>query len=408
METLRNYIRIPRIHLPTFAQLKDGSFLSKHHQKEQEESILKDFESKLVYVQEVAVWSSPVASFIWLIITQLVVFYFTSWTSCTTTTCSCYILLSLYIYITWVYTVWPAVRVPPGPDDDDEKWTPVHPDVMSAPEMQTCITQIRCKTSQIYSGLVMLRQDQPGKFCIIMSLVFLITGGLGVTFSTPVILHSLIMAVLVLPALIVRVNKHETLGPWMVWMTSLLASMTDMLVYTGLHVEDGGLKPSNSYLDQLQPEMSPETESVLARPLSWRPEVKEKEADYSLAGNISIPSHEEVENDSLLNLMEFEQGLQPPQGHAAAESEDELENEVAEKMRDYNESDSEDSLEIEPEPATMIRTVASAAAGGLVSDSFSSMLSSIMTSNTSSTQRRSSGLEDFELISQDDLEEEQI
>ena len=254
----------------------------------------------------------------------------------------------------------------------------------------------------------MLRQDQPGKFCIIMSLVFLITGGLGVTFSTPVILHSLIMAVLVLPALIVRVNKHETLGPWMVWMTSLFASMTDMLVYTGLHVDDGGLKPSNSYLDQLQPEMSPETESVLARPLSWRPEVKEKEADYSLAGNISIPSHEEVENDSLLNLMEFEQGLQPPQGHAAAESEDELENEVAEKMRDYNESDSEDSLEIEPEPATMIRTVASAAAGGLVSDSFSSMLSSIMTSNTSSIQRRSSGLEDFELISQDDLEEEQI
>ena len=33
------------------------------------------------------------------------------------TTLSCG-LLTLYLYTTWVYTVWPAIRVPPGPGAD--------------------------------------------------------------------------------------------------------------------------------------------------------------------------------------------------------------------------------------------------------------------------------------------------
>ena len=206
----------------------------------------------------------------------------------------------------------------------------------------------------------------------------------------------------------------------MVWLTSSLASLTDMLVYTGLHEEEVGLKNSSSnYLDHLEPEVSPENESVLARPLSWRPEDKDREADYSLTGNLSIPSHEEVENDSLVNLLEFEHGLQPPPGVAAAESEEDEENDVSEKMRDYNDSDTEDSLEMELEQSTRARagastTTTAAAAGNLVTESLSSIFSSILTSNleTSSSsavqKRRTSDLEDFELISEDDLEDEQI
>ena len=35
------------------------------------------------------------------------------------------------------------------------------------------------------------------------------------------------------------------------------------------------------------------------------------EAEYSLTETVTIPSHEEVDNDSLNNLLEFESGLQP-------------------------------------------------------------------------------------------------
>ena len=35
------------------------------------------------------------------------------------------------------------------------------------------------------------------------------------------------------------------------------------------------------------------------------------EAEYSLTETVTIPSHEDVDNDSLSNLLEFESGLQP-------------------------------------------------------------------------------------------------
>ena len=47
METVRGYLSLPRLQLPSLAQLRDGSFLSKAVQKYEQEkdvSILKDFE----------------------------------------------------------------------------------------------------------------------------------------------------------------------------------------------------------------------------------------------------------------------------------------------------------------------------------------------------------------------------
>ena len=38
--------------------------------------------------------------------------------------------------------------------------------------------------------------------------------------------------------------------------------------------------------------------------------------DDDLLSNLHLPSHEEVENDSLNNLLEFEKDLQPPSGLA--------------------------------------------------------------------------------------------
>ena len=38
--------------------------------------------------------------------------------------------------------------------------------------------------------------------------------------------------------------------------------------------------------------------------------------DDDLLGNLSLPSHEEVENDSLNNLLQFEKDLQPLSGLA--------------------------------------------------------------------------------------------
>ena len=106
------------------------------------------FQSKLVRVQEVAVWSNPTVSIIWVLLSQILLYYLSNWTVSLISTLS-YILLSLYVYLTWVYTVWPAVRVPPTPDEDPETWTPVHPDVLSAPELQLFLQNLKSRLSEV-------------------------------------------------------------------------------------------------------------------------------------------------------------------------------------------------------------------------------------------------------------------
>ena len=105
-------------------------------------------QSKLVRVQEVAVWSNPTVSIIWVILSQMFLYYLCNWTTSLVSTL-CYLLLSLYLYCTWVYTVWPAVRVPPSPHEDTEAWTPLHPDVLSAPELQTFLNNLSSRAREV-------------------------------------------------------------------------------------------------------------------------------------------------------------------------------------------------------------------------------------------------------------------
>ena len=74
-------------------------------------------------------------------------------------------------------------------------------------------------------------------------------------------------------------------------------------------------------------------------------EKPDKEAEYTLTENVSIPSHEEIENDSLTNLHKFEQGLQPPVPKAKVEAGDECKAED----KHFNDNDTEESLDLEQE-----------------------------------------------------------
>ena len=63
-------------------------------------------------------------------------------------------------------------------------------------------------------------------------------------------------------------------------------------------------------IEEFVPEITKETTSLLSRAFNWK-EKPEKDAEYNLTENVTIPSHEDVENDSLTNLHEYEQGLKP-------------------------------------------------------------------------------------------------
>jgi len=412
MEAIRGYL--PKLRVPSLAQLRDGSFLSRAIQKYEEEaehSIIRDFESKLVVVQEVAVWSNPTVSIIWVVLSQILLYYLCNWTVSLVSTGS-YILLSLYVYMTWVYTVWPAVRVPPSPEADPETWTPLHPDVLSAPELQTFLNNFRSRVSEILQGLILLREEQPGKFCAVMSIVFLTTAGLGLKFSTPFLLHSSLLLVLVLPGALIRLNRNPSLAPVISFTSEFLSSLVELVVYRGLNAPP---RDHNKYLEEFEPENTEENVSVLNKAL--RSGEKPDKSDDDLLSNLQLPSHEEVENDSLNNLLEFEADLQPPSGLAvehnlATYSDSDSEEDLkvgSSQIRDYNDSDT-DSLELDPElmRGGVVGTVTSSVAGA--SSSLTSVLGNLLstTINTQERQdRRLSGAEDFEFISQEDLDLDQ-
>jgi len=407
METFKSYLvlpKLPKLRFPTIAQLKDGSFLNPRVEElESEESWLKEFESKLVSAQEVAVWSNPYKSLAWVVMTQAMLYYL----CCSSTpllSTTAYFTLSAYIYITWVYTIWPAIRVPPTIEEDDENWTPVHPDVLSAPELDTFIKDSKTKIYQMVSGLKLFREEQPGKFCILLSSFFLALAGVGIKFSTPFLLHTSAFLALVLPAVIIRLSKNQNCAPVLKFFSDFSAGLIDLLVYRGLNAPPR----ENRDLDEFVPEVTEENVSLLNKALSYV-QKQEKEDDLSLIGNMSIPSHEDVENDSMNALLDFEKDLLPTSSlaieqcadHESSDSEVESPSGV---IRDYNDSDT-DSLDLEPEmkePVVSMVTSSVTSVTNTVS-SVSSLLGSFLKKNESEPD-----LEDFEMISEDELSAESL
>ena len=54
---------------------------------------------------------------------------------------------------------------------------------------------------------MLLRQEQPGKFCTVVSFVFLMMAVLGTKVTWALLLHTGLLALLVIPALVTRLEE---------------------------------------------------------------------------------------------------------------------------------------------------------------------------------------------------------
>ena len=148
-----------------------------------------------------------------------------------------------------------------------------------------------------------------------------------------------------------------------------------------------------------------------------------------------------MENDSLTNLLEFEQGLQPLPPSVVdqslgnySDSESGEDSRAEEKLKSFNDSDTEDSLDLErelrrsltePQPPVVtsvrapdfeeeLRRSLTAGLAESVTSSVTNMVSTrvgaMMGAVTGDIghQRRASDLEDFEIIDEDLLDEDSI
>ncbi|XP_077555591.1 reticulophagy regulator 3 isoform X3 [Haemaphysalis longicornis] len=107
----------------------------------------------------------------------------------------------VFMYKTWVNSIWPEIRVPPPEGEDSEQWTPVHPQVFSVPELSRYITDWSESVRKWLANVILLRRTNPGLFCILASSTFAMTALLGRMVSGVLILYSLLMAVTLGPGI---------------------------------------------------------------------------------------------------------------------------------------------------------------------------------------------------------------
>jgi len=381
-----------------FEKLKNGLFPSQQIQNSREISkfdstiCLKDaqriIEGYSVRAIEISLWSNPYKSSFMTFVSHLLIFYVCSWTSSLLAT-FCYFILSLYVYLTVTQTLWPVIRVEPPPDADNEKWTELDPHIPSPPEIQTTLKSVVARVQEISSGLILLRLEHPRVFCGIMSSVFIVIASLGTSLSVQFLLHLSSLLLIVFPGVVVKLNRSENMAGFVSFVTSLIVTFSEFLVYRGVN-----------YVQQ------------------------EYYESKELSGNLVIPSHEEVENESLNTLIEFEHGLQLQHGEKSLEhfSESDSENDTSgdvikevDDIREYNDSE-DDSLSLDPGRGAP--TSSGVVSNNVVTDAFSSNLSSMLgsiISNTISTavsqQQQLNNQhvvdnQDFEIISEDDLLDE--
>jgi hypothetical protein len=415
MERVKVYLG--SIQVPSYADLKSGEYFRKFLQppEVQNSSYIQDFESSLVYLQEVVLWTDKTRSLCWLAASQLLLYQFIG-ASTPVLSSTAYVCLLSYLYITWTQQVWPAIKLQPEHSQDEEKWTPMSPDTLSAPEMETLMLRGKRRTAEIYHGLWLLRAEYPLRFCITMSVFFSSLALLGARISTPLFMHSLALSLFSLPPLLIHLSRNKRIEPYLILVGEILASLTNIAVYRGKYAP-----PQESIeLKDFLPEQNSETMANLD--IHTKPSTDKEPEDclsMSLGSDLCIPSHEEVDRPSL--DLDLDHDLIP--AHRIEDDgsgDDEIEGPVG-RMRGVEEEDSDDADHIFSLPATTTASLSSQLSSLLPAasilptmssilqpDSISQVLGSLL-SDTEVRQARQSSepdLEDFELISEDDLEKE--
>jgi len=157
----------------------------------------------LVRCQELALWKDPKASLVALAAVHLAFGYLAT-TSNTVVNLTLWALLSGFVYTTWTQRIWPEIRVPEAEGEQAEAsgWTPVSPDVYSAPELIELAEKLKAKALQFYHTAVALRSEKPGVFCACSSATCLALWYLGTLVSTLGLLYYLVVGSFVMPGLV--------------------------------------------------------------------------------------------------------------------------------------------------------------------------------------------------------------
>ncbi|KAG1676906.1 Reticulophagy regulator 3 [Nymphon striatum] len=96
---------------------------------------LYPFEHYLVSLQSILIWENPKVSSVAIVVTNLLFLWVTVVFKLQLYGIFFTCILCMYLYRTFVFEVWPEIRLSPAEGEDTEEWTTVNPQVFSVPEI---------------------------------------------------------------------------------------------------------------------------------------------------------------------------------------------------------------------------------------------------------------------------------
>jgi len=169
--------------------------------------LLVKFEAFLVKIQELSLWTDPKSSVMAIGIVHLLYWYLLMTSNSPIYLLGMLTLLS-FVYTTWTQRIWPEIRVPEADPGPEPEWTPVSPDVLSAPELVRLWEDFHSKLCQFFSWLKNLRKEQPGKFCAITSTIFFILAIIGSKITTLGLFYYVSVGYLTIPGVLKILVKY--------------------------------------------------------------------------------------------------------------------------------------------------------------------------------------------------------
>ncbi|KAF4532220.1 hypothetical protein B566_EDAN004306 [Ephemera danica] len=166
----------------------------------------------------------------------------------------CLTMLIVFVYNLWVEEIWPEIRVPPQDPPDSEDWTPIHPSVLSAPEISHHLSEARSYLAAFYDKALTMRQQQPALFCGVSCSSLFLLWLVGRTVPGVWLLYLLLNTILLLPGACIHLLPPNTVKNIAETSKSLVATIT---------AHATGVMTDSQEAD-LMPEETPETMALLS------------------------------------------------------------------------------------------------------------------------------------------------